>query len=92
MHTRCVKPALALAVAAALLAACNGDDDTVVIEINTGNTRALIVANDGPNTPTGPLTITEKKKLLAAIRKNPDRIRTLTNRERRWLAGAAVND
>ncbi len=82
---------LLLLAAAAGLAACN-DDDTVEIHINGGATKARIVANKGPNTPTGPLTVAEQKKLLKAIRKNPDRIRTLTNRERRWLAGAAVSD
>jgi hypothetical protein len=84
-------PALLFLAAATALHACN-DDDTVEIHLNNGTTKAHIVAHSGPVTPTGPLSITEKKKLLKAIRKNPDRIRTLTNRERRWLAGAALAD
>ena len=82
---------LFLLAAAAAMSACN-DDDTVTIEINGGSTKAKIVTNTGPITPTGPLTVAEQRKLLEAIRKNPKRIQTLTNRERRWLAGATLED
>lgn len=83
-------PILLLLLAAAATGCHDGDN--VEIQLNGGSTKARIVANTGPITPTGPLTVTEKKKLLKAIRKDPKRIRTLTNRERRWLAGAALQD
>jgi len=49
----------------------------------------VTLGNNGEtNQPTGELTLEEGRKLVAEMQRNPNRINTLTDRERRFLAKA----
>lgn len=51
----------------------------------------VTLGNNGEtNQPTGELTLEEGRKLVSDIQKNPNRINTLTDRERRFLAKATA--
>lgn len=73
--------AAATVEATAMLIGATGD---LLLDIVTlGN-------NGESNEPTGELTLDEGRKLVSDIQKNPNRINTLTDRERRFLAKATA--
>lgn len=71
---------------ACVMSGCNGDSQ---VEVSVNNRNGGIV---GTKSSSQELTLNQGVKLLQDIRKNPDRMKTLTPPERRFLAKTLAQD